>query len=115
VPAVRGRRGAPEGRHRARAPPAAGLAGVPRLGQAERAEDAVTPLRFDPSERLLLLSLLLDELPDDDESADAARTVAQACFAVVRHMRGQLDDAATIYAINRAAKALRAARRRDAA
>lgn len=63
-------------------------------------------MKLDPAERLLLLSQLVDELPDD-AGGELVRVFASACFAVVRHMRGAATETETRFAIEWAREALR--------
>lgn len=58
-------------------------------------------LKLHPSERFLLLSQLVEELPAD-VPAETLRAVTAACFAVVRHMQGTITEGEARFAVNRA-------------
>lgn len=61
-----------------------------------------------PSDRLLVLSQLVDELPAG-EQAELVRVFAAACFAVVRHLQGRATETEARFAVTRAGAELRRA------
>lgn len=59
------------------------------------------------ADRYLLLSQLLDELPEDD-AGELCRAVTMAGMAVVRNVQGRATDAEARFAVERAADRMRA-------
>lgn len=65
-------------------------------------------LRLSPSDRLRLLSHVIDDLPED-AAGELVRHVAGACFAVVRHLQGTATEAEARAHVERARATLLAA------
>lgn len=74
-------------------------------------EPAPAPaLRLTPSDRLRLLSHVIDDLPED-ATGELVRHIAGAAFAVVRHLQGVATEAEARAHVDRARAALLAATR----
>jgi hypothetical protein len=61
---------------------------------------------FEPWERVLILSIALDDVPDSPEK-DASRDILFACVAVLKNLQGRTGRKEAFRAVERANKSIR--------